>query len=90
MILATCGAELTDREAWSRDRDDPARQGFNAINRDLTAELATQTQARLNATERGTEFVFPFLFPIPWGPSLDMKLHFTLGYHPEGDGQTNE
>ena len=33
-----------------------------------------------------TEFVSSF-FQTP-GKALDMKLHFTSGYHPEGDGQT--
>ena len=37
-------------------------------------------------SDRGTEFVSAF-FHSP-GKVLDMKLHFTLGYHPEGDGQT--
>ena len=35
---------------------------------------------------RGSEFVSRFFQSL--GTALDMKLHFTLGYHPEGDGQT--
>ena len=34
----------------------------------------------------GTEFVSTFFHSL--GKVLDMKLHFTSGYHPEGDGQT--
>ena len=34
----------------------------------------------------GTEFVSAFFCSL--GKVLDMKLHFTSGYHPEGDGQT--
>ena len=36
--------------------------------------------------DRGSEFVSRFF----WSPgtALDMKLHFTSGYHLEGDGQT--
>src|SRR5258705_3074354 len=37
-------------------------------------------------SDRGTEFVSHF-FRSP-GKALDMRLHFTSGYHPEGDGQT--
>ena len=37
-------------------------------------------------SDRGTEFVSHFFCSL--GKALDMKLHFTLGYHPEGDGQT--
>jgi len=32
-------------------------------------------------------------YPTSSGPSelqLDMKIHFTSGYHPEGDGQTEQ
>ena len=32
------------------------------------------------------EFVSSFFQTL--GKALDMKLHFTSGYHPEGDGQT--
>ena len=34
----------------------------------------------------GTEFILHFFRSL--GMALDMKLHFTSGYHPEGDGQT--
>jgi hypothetical protein len=34
----------------------------------------------------GSEFVSHFFQSL--GKALDMKLHFTSGYHPEGDGQT--
>src|SRR6266481_1186669 len=34
----------------------------------------------------GSEFVSHFFRSL--GTALDMKLHFTLGYHPEGDSQT--
>src|SRR5882724_2291668 len=36
-------------------------------------------------SDRGTEFVSHFFQSL--GTTLDMKLHFTSGYHPEGDGQ---
>ena len=36
--------------------------------------------------DRSTEFVSHFFRSL--GMALDMKLHFTLGYHPEGDRQT--
>ena len=37
-------------------------------------------------SDRGMEFVSTFFHSL--GKVLDMKLHFTLGYHPEGNGQT--
>ena len=37
-------------------------------------------------SDRGSEFVSHFFQSL--GTALDMKLHFTSGYHPEGDGQT--
>ena len=37
-------------------------------------------------SDRGSEFVSHFWKSL--GKALDMKLHFTSGYHPEGDGQT--
>ena len=37
-------------------------------------------------SDRGPEFVSHFFRSL--GKALDMKLHFTSGYHPEGDGQT--
>ena len=37
-------------------------------------------------SDRGTEFVSHFFRFLE--KALDMKLHFTSGYHPEGDGQT--
>jgi IS30 family transposase len=37
-------------------------------------------------SDRGSEFVSHFWRSL--GRALEMKLHFTLGYHPEGDGQT--
>ena len=37
-------------------------------------------------SDRGPEFVSRFFRSL--GKALDMKLHFTSGYHPEGDGQT--
>lgn len=36
--------------------------------------------------DRGSEFVSHFFRSL--GEALDMKIHFTSGYHPEGDGQT--
>src|SRR5882724_11870541 len=39
-------------------------------------------------SDRGTEFVSHFFHSL--GTALDMKLHFTLGYHPEGDRQTEQ
>jgi hypothetical protein len=35
---------------------------------------------------RRSEFVSRFFWSL--GQALDMKIHFTLGYHPGGDGQT--
>ena len=37
-------------------------------------------------SDRGPEFVSRFFWSL--GKALDMKLHFTSGYHPEDDGQT--
>ena len=37
-------------------------------------------------SDRGSEFVSNFFRSL--GTALDMQLHFTSGYHPEGDGQT--
>jgi len=37
-------------------------------------------------SDRGTEFVSHFFWSL--GKALDMHLHFTSSYHPEGDGQT--
>ena len=37
-------------------------------------------------SDHGSEFVSHFFWSL--GKALDMKLHFTSGYHPEGDGQT--
>ena len=37
-------------------------------------------------SDRGLEFMSNFFRFL--GTALDMWLHFTLGYHPEGDGQT--
>jgi hypothetical protein len=37
-------------------------------------------------SDRGSEFVSHFFRGL--GTALGMKLHFTSGYHPEGDGQT--
>src|SRR6266481_8140114 len=37
-------------------------------------------------SDHGSEFVSHFFWSL--GMALDMKLHFTSGYHPEGDGQT--
>ena len=37
-------------------------------------------------SDQGSEFVSSFFWTL--GKALDMKLHFTSGYHPEGDGQT--
>jgi len=37
-------------------------------------------------SDRGLEFVSNFFQFL--GTALDMRLHFTSGYHPEGDGQT--
>ncbi len=36
--------------------------------------------------DRGSEFISHFFQSLR--TMLDMKLHFTSGYHPEGDGQT--
>ena len=37
-------------------------------------------------SDRGSEFVSNFFWSL--GTALDMQLHFTSGYHPEDDGQT--
>ena len=37
-------------------------------------------------SDRGSEFVSNFFQSL--GTALDMRLHFTSGYHPKGDGQT--
>jgi len=37
-------------------------------------------------SNRGSEFVLNFFWSL--GTALDMRLHFTLGYHSKGDGQT--
>ena len=37
-------------------------------------------------SNRGSEFVSNFFWSL--GTALNMRLHFTSGYHPEGDGQT--
>src|SRR5258705_10392914 len=37
-------------------------------------------------SDHGSEFILHFFHSL--GKLLRMRLHFTLGYHPEGDGQT--
>jgi len=37
-------------------------------------------------SDHSTEFVSHFFHSL--GTALDMKFHFTSGYHPKGDGQT--
>jgi IS30 family transposase len=37
-------------------------------------------------SDRGVEFVFHFFHSL--GKALNIQLHFTSGYHPKGDGQT--
>jgi len=39
-------------------------------------------------SNRGSEFVSHFFRSL--GTALDMNLHFTSGYHPEGDGQMEQ
>jgi len=39
-------------------------------------------------SDRGSEFVSHFFRSL--GKALDMNLHFTSGYHPEGDDQTEQ
>ncbi|KIN99072.1 hypothetical protein M404DRAFT_30866 [Pisolithus tinctorius Marx 270] len=39
-------------------------------------------------SDQGSEFVLHFFQSL--GKALDMHLHFTSGYHPEGDGQTKQ
>ena len=36
--------------------------------------------------DQGSKFISHFFHSL--GQALDMKIHFTSGYHPEGDGQT--
>ena len=38
--------------------------------------------------DRGSEFISHFFHSL--STALGMKLHFTSGYHPEGDGQTEQ
>ena len=40
------------------------------------------------ASDRGSEFVSHFFCSLR--KALGMTLHFTSGYHPEGDGQTEQ
>jgi len=37
-------------------------------------------------SNRGSEFILNFFHSL--GTTLDIKLHFTLGYYPKGNGQT--
>ena len=37
-------------------------------------------------SDKGLEFMLNFFCPL--GTALDMQLHFTSGYHSEGDKQT--
>ena len=37
-------------------------------------------------SDRGSKFMLNFFWSL--GTALNMQLHFTSGYHPEGDGQT--
>ena len=37
-------------------------------------------------SDRGSEFISHFMRSL--GKALDMKLHYTSGYHPSADGQT--
>ena len=39
-------------------------------------------------SDRGTEFISHFFRSL--GKALDIRLHFTSSYHPEGDGQTEQ
>ena len=39
-------------------------------------------------SNQGSEFISHFFRSL--GKALDMRLHFTLGYHPEGNGRTNQ
>ena len=39
-------------------------------------------------SDRGSEFISRFFRSL--GKALDMKLHFTSGYHPKGDGRTEQ
>jgi len=39
-------------------------------------------------SDRGSEFVFHFFHSL--GTALDMRLHFTSGYHPEANGQAEQ
>jgi IS30 family transposase len=39
-------------------------------------------------SDQGSEFVSHFFHSL--GKTLDMNLHFTSGYHPEADGQTEQ
>ena len=39
-------------------------------------------------SDQGSKFISHFFQSL--SKALDMKLHFTSGYHPEGDGQTEQ
>ena len=43
-------------------------------------------QAEHVTSDRGPEFISRFFRSL--GKALDMNLHYTSGYHPKGDGQT--
>ena len=55
--------------------------------RDTVLHVFSKHGVPLHVTsDRGSEFVSAFFCSLR--KVLDMKLHFTSGYHPEGDGQT--
>jgi hypothetical protein len=65
---------------------------FDTINSPQLAELfvlhvfSKHGVPSHTTSDRGSEFVSHFFRSL--GKVLDIKLHFTSGYHPEGDGQT--
>ena len=65
---------------------------FDTITAPMLAQLFvlhffSKHRVPLHVTsDRGSEFVSSFFQTL--GKALDMKLHFTSGYHPEGNRQT--
>src|SRR5882672_1486606 len=50
--------------------------------------MAAQTESQILNTDYGTKFVSHFFQSLR--TALDMKLHFTSRYHPEGDGRSQQ
>src|SRR6185369_12469242 len=64
---------------------------INCTSEDLTTLFIIHVFSKYSIPEhitcdRGPEFISHFFRSL--GKALNMKLHYTSGYHPEGDGQT--